>query len=66
MAGQVRNLNDGRVKLVAEGEARDVEGFVDAVQAALRGHITHIESTRSLGTGEFGPPGNPAAFRVVF
>ncbi|MEM6458241.1 MAG: acylphosphatase [Planctomycetota bacterium] len=65
VAGTVRNLPDGRVKLVAEGDAEDVEAFVDAVQDSLDGHITAIDSARSVGTGEMGEPGDDGAFRVV-
>lgn len=64
VAGYVQNLSDGRVKLVAEGEAEAVQGFVDAVQEAMGGNIADVASTRSVGTGEFGSPGEPAAFRV--
>ncbi|MEM8737764.1 MAG: acylphosphatase [Planctomycetota bacterium] len=65
VAGTVRNLPDGRVKLVAEGDADDVERFVDAVQDAMNANIHTVDSARSKGTGEFGPPGEPQNFRVV-
>ncbi|MEM9419512.1 MAG: acylphosphatase [Planctomycetota bacterium] len=65
VAGSVKNLPDGRVKLVAEGEAQQVAGLIDAVQEAMSGNITDVESSRSIGTGEFGTPGDPRAFRVI-
>jgi acylphosphatase len=64
VAGYVRNLPDGRVKLVAEGPAEAVVALVDAVQSAMAGNIQTVESARSLGTGEFGSPGDDAAFRI--
>ena len=65
VAGAVRNLPDGRVKLVAEGPADQVAALVDAVQQAMGPNITGVESARSQGTGEFGTPGGPSAFRIV-
>ncbi|MEM9915200.1 MAG: acylphosphatase [Planctomycetota bacterium] len=65
VAGSVKNLPDGRVKLVAEGETEQVTAFVDAVQDSMAGNITGVESARSVGTGEFGSPGEPRAFRVI-
>ena len=66
VAGYVQNLPDGRVKLVAEGDAEEVSGFVDAVQEAMAGHIESVDSARSLGTGEYGRPGDDGAFRIRF
>lgn len=65
VAGYVKNLPDGRVKLVVEGVADAVVGFVDAVQEAMGGNIASVDSHRSVGTGEFGEPGEPRAFRVL-
>jgi len=38
VAGSVRNLDDGRVELVAEGEPDAVAGLLDAVRREL-GHL---------------------------
>ena len=65
VAGTVQNLPDGRVKLVVEGDSEQVAGLVDALQEAMSGHIVSVESRRSVGTGEFGDPGEPRAFRIV-
>ena len=50
---------------MAEGAAEQVTAFVDAVQEAMAETITGVESARSGGTGEFGSPGEPRAFRVI-
>jgi acylphosphatase len=39
VAGYVRNLPDGTVELVAEGEAGEVGRFLDAVSARMAGYI---------------------------
>lgn len=65
VAGTVRNLPDGRVELVVEGEAKEVAGFLEAVREAMGGNISSEDSTRSAGTGAFGSPGDPGAFRVL-
>jgi acylphosphatase len=53
VTGQVKNLPDGRVELVAEGERREIEAFL----AEIRGHFTGQirDELRDIGpaTGEF-------------
>ena len=40
LTGSVRNLRDGRVELVAVGEADEVRAFIEAIgQSELRAHI---------------------------
>ena len=53
VTGYVQNLSDGRVRLVAEGAAEEVERLLDAVRAAL-GHYVH-DTSRDVGpaTGRF-------------
>ena len=37
VAGQVKNLDDGRVELVAEGEEEELRQFLQAIQASELG-----------------------------
>lgn len=65
VAGTVRNLPDGRVELIVEGEGKEVDAFLDAVREAMRGNVAGEEATRSAGTGALGTPSEPGAFRVM-
>jgi acylphosphatase len=52
VAGHVRNLADGRVELVAEGEPLELERFLAAIQLEMSSYIRNIEvETESLGSG---------------
>jgi acylphosphatase len=51
--GFVRNLNDGRVELVAEGPDDQVKGLLEAIQGRMQGFITRLDAQDSPGTGEF-------------
>jgi acylphosphatase len=43
VAGSVRNLPDGRVELVAEGDPEAVEGLLAAIHYQMRGYIRDIQ-----------------------
>ncbi len=51
VAGTVRNLLDGRVELVVEGEDNAVDRFLKAIRADL-GHHIHSESVEVVAAGE--------------
>ena len=54
VTGQVRNLPDGRVELVAEGSQPELEEFLEAIrQSGLKGFIRNEEVTWSDPRGEF-------------
>jgi len=55
VSGSVANLPDGRVRLVAEGDAEEVDAFLQDIRdSSLAGHIEHeavadIEPTGARG-----------------
>lgn len=53
VTGYVQNLSDGRVVLVAEGGAAELDGFLADLRDAMKGFVrdTHAESRPA--TGEF-------------
>ena len=66
VAGYVQNLPDGRVRLVVEGEAVEVDRFINAVSDALSRHVSDRAIERSPATGEFGRPDAPDTFGVRY
>lgn len=53
VTGYVRNLPDGRVEIVAEGEAAEVDRFLAAVRDEMAGYIRHVEQQEGPATGAF-------------
>ncbi len=53
VTGHVRNLRDGRVKMVAEGAADEIDRFVRAVQDRMSGYISDTDVETAPATGEF-------------
>lgn len=53
VTGFVRNLPDGRVHLVAEGERGEVERFLATIADSMQGNIRHAETVVSPATDEY-------------
>lgn len=61
VTGWVRNLADGRVEIVAEGEAGSVEMFLDRLREGPRlARVESFEVRDEAATGEFN------GFRIAF
>lgn len=63
IAGYVQNLHDGRVRLVAEGDADELRAFLAAVRQRLGRFIHDEQADSGPDTGEFGAPA-PGALTV--
>ena len=53
VTGFVRNLRNGSVELVAEGEPAELDGFLAKVAATMGGCIDNVESQSEAAAGEF-------------
>jgi acylphosphatase len=53
VTGFVRNLPDGRVEMVAEGETKDLDALVDVIQRQMEGFIKKTDIATANATGEF-------------
>lgn len=56
VAGSVKNLPDGRVELIIEGDKKELLMLVKAVNEAMEGNIVEQKQDESGATGEFGQP----------
>jgi acylphosphatase len=61
VAGYVRNLPDGRVELVAEGDSAQIDGLLEAVRDELGPYIRDVTAESSLP-----PPGPCAGFTIRY
>lgn len=60
VSGFVRNLPDGRVELVAEGTAGELDRFQDAIKQTMHRQINEVNATDAVATGEF------RSFQIAF
>ncbi|HZK82905.1 MAG TPA: acylphosphatase [Humisphaera sp.] len=51
--GYVRNLDDGRVELVLEGEDREIDGVIGCLREKMNGFIRQVQTHIYPATGEF-------------
>lgn len=53
VVGYVRNMPDGKVELVAEGETSELNSLVEEVKHRMQGFIDDVTAAESPATGEF-------------
>ena len=53
VAGYVKNLDDGRVLIVVEGEPKELDRFLAGIQAEMAGYIRSVAVEPAEATGEF-------------
>lgn len=53
VAGTVENLDDGRVKIVVEGETGEIDHFIQAIAVSMCGNIKEIQRFESAASDEF-------------
>jgi acylphosphatase len=60
VSGFVRNLDDGRVQLVVEGDQAEIDAFLAEIALRMERNIRHVDAKREAATGEF------AGFEIRF
>ncbi len=53
VTGTVRNVPDGTVEAVIEGEPEEIDAFVDAIRAQMGGYVRHVDQHEAPATSEF-------------
>ena len=51
--GYVKNLSDGRVELQVEGDAVEIDHFVERIREHMGDYIRRVDAHTSPATGEF-------------
>jgi acylphosphatase len=51
--GYVRNLPDGRVEMVAEGDITELDALLEEIAREMSGYIRHVQCDVSAATGQF-------------
>jgi acylphosphatase len=53
VTGFVRNVSDGRVLVVVEGDDDQIKLFLDAVETEMQHYIREVQQTRQKAGGQF-------------
>jgi acylphosphatase len=53
VTGYVRNLSDGTVEMVAEGEEKDLDALAQAIARQMEGFIRDTNVSTAPATGQF-------------
>ena len=65
VAGQVRNLPDGRVELIVEGSEEQLAAFLRAILDRMARYIIHHTLDIGPATGQFGQP-EPGGVQIAY
>lgn len=55
LEGYVRNMPDGSVEVVVEGERADIDGFIQGLESRMSGFIRRKSEQKGPYSGTFGP-----------
>ena len=53
VSGWVKNLPNGSVEMIVEGEVSELKRYIAAVKSSTHGNVTDTEITKSDATSEF-------------
>jgi len=53
VSGQIRNLSDGTVELLAEGPKENISGLIIAISEHMQDYVSSTEQAWSTGPREF-------------
>ncbi len=53
VVGIVKNLSDGRVELIVEGEPGEIDRFLDAIRSRMGNHIRNMQIIEAPASGRF-------------
>jgi len=53
VTGYVKNLTDGRVEVVIEGQAKEIKAFMDELAADMKGYIRETTVIDEIFSDEF-------------
>jgi acylphosphatase len=53
ITGNVQNLSDGRVRVIAEGNPTELDSFLSQIAETMSDYIRKVEPFTTTATGEF-------------
>lgn len=53
VSGWVKNLPNGTVEMIVEGDSKQIDAYVAEVTASTHGRVTDTQITKSSPSGEF-------------
>jgi len=53
VTGFVQNLSDGRVRMVAQGDSRELDSFLDAIKERMSSNIRDVAIERQTSDSHF-------------